>query len=89
MSVDIPRAQSTFRFCDSVMQFGSESHHWRENHQLTLRQPFGVVGCISPWNLPPTFSPGRSPALATGNCVVLSSMELTPMTAYLLLKGLY
>jgi aminomuconate-semialdehyde/2-hydroxymuconate-6-semialdehyde dehydrogenase len=51
----------------------------------TLRQPIGVVGCISPWNLPLyLFTWKIAPALASGNCVIAKPSELTPMTAYLL-----
>ena len=53
----------------------------------TLRQPLGVVGCISPWNLPLyLFSWKIAPALAAGCCVVAKPSEITPMTAYLLSK---
>ena len=53
----------------------------------TLRKPLGVVGCISPWNLPLyLFTWKIAPALATGNCVVAKPSEVTPMTAYLLSK---
>ena len=51
----------------------------------TLRNPIGVAGCISPWNLPLyLFTWKIAPALAAGNCVVAKPSELTPMTAYLL-----
>jgi aminomuconate-semialdehyde/2-hydroxymuconate-6-semialdehyde dehydrogenase len=51
----------------------------------TLRQPIGVAGCISPWNLPLyLFSWKIAPALASGNCVVAKPSEITPMTAYML-----
>ena len=50
----------------------------------TLRSPIGVVGCISPWNLPLyLFTWKIAPALAAGNCVVAKPSEITPMTAYL------
>jgi aminomuconate-semialdehyde/2-hydroxymuconate-6-semialdehyde dehydrogenase len=50
----------------------------------TLRTPIGVVGCISPWNLPLyLFTWKIAPALAAGNCVVAKPSEVTPMTAYL------
>ena len=56
----------------------------------TLRQPLGVAGCISPWNLPLyLFSWKIAPALASGNCVVAKPSEITPMTAYLLSKLCY
>ncbi|MCB0552386.1 MAG: aldehyde dehydrogenase [Phaeodactylibacter sp.] len=90
MSVDIPRAQANFRFfATAIVQFGSESHHMAgEAVNYTLRQPLGVVGCISPWNLPLyLFTWKIAPALATGNCVVAKPSELTPMTAYLLSKA--
>lgn len=86
-AVDIPRAVSNFRFYASAIQhFASESHHMPSvGINYTLRQPIGVVGCISPWNLPLyLFSWKIAPALATGNCVVAKPSEITPCTAYLL-----
>jgi aminomuconate-semialdehyde/2-hydroxymuconate-6-semialdehyde dehydrogenase len=51
----------------------------------TLRQPLGVVGCISPWNLPLyLFTWKIAPVLAAGNCVVGKPSEITPHTAALL-----
>jgi len=51
--VDIPRASSNFRFfATGLMHFASESHSMEDKAiNYTLRQPIGVVGCISPWNL--------------------------------------
>lgn len=86
-AVDIPRAVSNFRFYASAIQhFASESHHMPGvGINYTLRQPIGVVGCISPWNLPLyLFSWKIAPALATGNCVVAKPSEITPYTAFLL-----
>jgi aminomuconate-semialdehyde/2-hydroxymuconate-6-semialdehyde dehydrogenase len=55
---------------------------------FTLRHPIGVVGCISPWNLPLyLFTWKIAPALASGNCVVAKPSEVTPMTAYMLSKA--
>ncbi|MFN8297863.1 MAG: aldehyde dehydrogenase [Chitinophagales bacterium] len=88
-AVDIPRAVSNFRFFATALQhFASESHHMPGVAvNYTLRQPIGVVGCISPWNLPIyLFSWKIAPALATGNCVVAKPSEITPYTAYLLSK---
>jgi len=85
--VDIPRAASNFRFyATAAMQFSSEAHPMPGMAiNYTLRQPLGVVGCISPWNLPLyLFSWKIAPALATGNTVVAKPSEVTPMTAYLL-----
>ena len=51
----------------------------------TLRQPIGVVGCISPWNLPLyLFTWKIAPAIAAGNCVVAKPSEITPVTAAML-----
>ncbi|MGS2725110.1 aldehyde dehydrogenase [Psychroserpens sp. BH13MA-6] len=87
-SIDIPRAASNFRFFgNAITQFASESHEsvGQQAINYTLRQPIGVVGCISPWNLPLyLFTWKIAPALATGNCVVAKPSEVTPMTAYLL-----
>ena len=53
----------------------------------TLRQPVGVVGAISPWNLPLyLFTWKIAPALVAGNTVVAKPSEITPMTAFLLSK---
>ncbi len=86
--VDIPRAASNFRFFgNAITQFASESHESVGQNAInyTLRQPIGVVGCISPWNLPLyLFTWKIAPALAAGNCVVAKPSEITPMTAYLL-----
>ncbi|MEO6834279.1 MAG: aldehyde dehydrogenase, partial [Chitinophagaceae bacterium] len=85
--VDIPRASSNFRFfATGLMHTSTESHSMEDRAiNYTLRQPIGVVGCISPWNLPLyLFTWKIAPALAAGNCVVAKPSEVTPMTAYLL-----
>ncbi|HEX8564598.1 MAG TPA: aldehyde dehydrogenase [Pyrinomonadaceae bacterium] len=88
-SVDIPRAVSNFKFyATAAMHFASEAHETvGQAINYTLRHPLGVVGCISPWNLPLyLFSWKIAPALAAGCCVVAKPSEITPMTAYLLSK---
>jgi aminomuconate-semialdehyde/2-hydroxymuconate-6-semialdehyde dehydrogenase len=85
--VDIPRASSNFRFfATGLMHFATESHNMENGTvNYTLRQPIGVVGCISPWNLPLyLFTWKIVPAIAAGNCVVSKPSEVTPMTGYLL-----
>ena len=85
--VDIPRAATNFNFfATAILHFASESHAM-ENSVInyTLREPIGVAGCISPWNLPLyLFTWKIAPALAAGNTVVAKPSEVTPMTAYLL-----
>ena len=87
-AIDIPRASSNFQFfANAITQFSSETHESIGLNAInfTLRQPIGVVGCISPWNLPLyLFTWKIAPAIASGNCVVAKPSEVTPMTAYLL-----
>ena len=83
---EIPRAVSNLRFfAHAATQFASESHHGEAGLNYTLRQPLGVVGTISPWNLPLyLFTWKIAPALAAGNTVVAKPSEVTPATATML-----
>jgi len=85
--VDIPRARDNFHFfATGILHFASEAHPMEDSAiNYTTRTPIGVVGCISPWNLPLyLFTWKIAPAIAAGNCVVAKPSEITPMTAYLL-----
>jgi len=85
-SLDIPRAVANLRFfAAAATQFASESHAMGTDAiNYTLRQPLGVVACISPWNLPLyLFTWKIAPALAAGNSVVAKPSEITPYTAFL------
>ena len=85
--VDIPRAAANFHFYGTgILHYASHAHSMEETAiNYTLRQPVGVAGCISPWNLPLyLFSWKIAPALAAGCTVVAKPSEVTPMTAYLL-----
>ncbi len=86
--VDIPRAISNLEFfATEILHFSSESHAMEDAINYTLRQPIGVVGCISPWNLPLyLFTWKIAPALAAGNCVIAKPSEVTPMTAFMFSK---
>ena len=87
--VDIPRASANFRFfATGIIHFASESHTMEDKAvNYTLRQPVGIVGCISPWNLPLyLFTWKIAPAIAVGNCVLAKPSEVTPVTAFLLSK---
>ncbi len=89
-TVDIPRAVSNFKFyATAAMHSANEAHDNPTQGAInyTLRQPLGVVGCISPWNLPLyLFTWKIAPAIAAGCTVVAKPSEVTPMTAYLLSK---
>ena len=89
-TVDIPRAIANFRFyATAAMHTANESHDTVGQNAInyTLRQPLGVVGCISPWNLPLyLFTWKIAPAITAGCTVVAKPSEVTPMTAYMLSK---
>lgn len=85
--VDIPRAVSNLKFFATAIQhYASESHNMEgQGINYTLRKPIGIVGCISPWNLPLyLFTWKIAPAIAAGNCVIAKPSEVTPMTAFML-----
>jgi len=87
--VEIPRAVANFRFFATAIL-----HARTERFELdartashVLRQPRGVAGLISPWNLPLYLLSWKvAPALATGNTAVAKPSELSPLTAHLLLE---
>ncbi len=85
-SVDIPRGIANLRaFAKKATEFGGQTFEKENSKSYTLRQPFGVVSTISPWNLPfLLFTWKMAPALAAGNCVIAKPSEITPMTAYML-----
>ena len=88
-TVDIPRARDNFAFfATAILHEDSHFHDMgTRGFNYTLRQPIGVVGCISPWNLPLyLFTWKIAPALAAGNCVIAKPSEVTPMTAFLLAR---
>ncbi|MGH8234835.1 MAG: aldehyde dehydrogenase [Rhodanobacteraceae bacterium] len=84
LRVDIPRAVANLHFfAEAITQWPGESHVDARAINVTLRQPLGVVGCISPWNLPLyLFTWKIAPALAAGNTVVAKPSEITPFTAF-------
>lgn len=82
--MDIPRAVHNFRFFATAILHASDRSHMTDERALnyTLRQPLGVAGLISPWNLPLYLLTWKiAPALATGNTCVAKPSELTPLTA--------
>lgn len=87
--VDIPRCSYNLRFfADAITQFSGESYTTsRTILNYVEHEPLGVVGCISPWNLPLYSLTWKiAPALAAGNCVIAKPSEVTPLTAYLFSK---
>ena len=84
--VDIPRAIANFRFFAGAARHDSTGCHMMADAlNYTVRKPLGVVGLITPWNLPLyLLSWKAAPALAMGNVVVAKPSEMTPTTASLL-----
>jgi aminomuconate-semialdehyde/2-hydroxymuconate-6-semialdehyde dehydrogenase len=83
-TLDIPRAIANFRFFASAILHTSSEAHLTDATALnyTLRQPLGVVGLISPWNLPLYLLSWKiAPAIAVGNTCVAKPSEMTPLTA--------
>jgi len=86
-AVDIPRAATNLRyFANFVMGFKEDVHSAHPSVlDVAMRDPLGVVVCISPWNLPLYLLTWKvAPALAAGNCVIAKPSEITPYTAHLL-----
>lgn len=89
--LDVPRAAANFRaFADLIVSAGVESFQTETPDGKTalnyaVRKPLGVVGIITPWNLPLLLLTWKvAPALACGNAVVAKPSEETPATATLL-----
>jgi aminomuconate-semialdehyde/2-hydroxymuconate-6-semialdehyde dehydrogenase len=90
-SMDIPRAVENFRFFAGAILHQQEKAFQTSPEVLnyTRREPMGVAGLISPWNLPLYLLTWKiAPALAAGNTAVAKPSELTPATAFLLAEVL-
>jgi aminomuconate-semialdehyde/2-hydroxymuconate-6-semialdehyde dehydrogenase len=86
-TLDIPRAVLNFRFFATAILHTENEAHVTDGvaFNYTLRQPRGIAGLISPWNLPLYLLSWKiAPALAVGNTAIAKPSELTPMTAFLL-----
>jgi aminomuconate-semialdehyde/2-hydroxymuconate-6-semialdehyde dehydrogenase len=84
---DIPRSAFNFQFfADFAPSYVEETFSSAENERhIAVREPLGVCGLITPWNLPLYLATWKiAPALAMGNTIVLKPAEWTPYTAYLL-----
>jgi aminomuconate-semialdehyde/2-hydroxymuconate-6-semialdehyde dehydrogenase len=93
--LDVPRAAANFRvFADAVKMAGMECFQTETPEgtsalNYAVRKPLGVVGIITPWNLPLLLATWKiAPALACGNAVVVKPSEETPATATLLAEAM-
>lgn len=89
--IDIPRGAGNFRvFADLMKSAGTDCFEMdtpdgKGALNYSVRIPHGVVGVISPWNLPLLLMTWKvAPALASGNTVIVKPSEETPATATLL-----
>ena len=82
-AMDIPRAVANFRFfAGAILHESTQCTHMADAVNYTHRTPVGVVGLITPWNLPLYLLTWKvAPALAMGNTIVAKPSEITPMTA--------
>ena len=87
-SLDIPRSIKNLKFFATIAnELKPESFNQEKVKSHILREPLGIVGTISPWNLPLyLFTWKIAPALVMGNCVIAKPSEITPYTAYLFSK---
>ncbi len=93
--LDVPRAAANFRtFADLIKTAGLESFQTetpdgKSALNYAVRKPLGVIGIITPWNLPLLLLTWKvAPALACGNTVVVKPSEETPATATLLAEAM-
>ena len=57
-------------------------------NSLVIKEPFGVIGCVTPWNYPLHQVVCKiAPALAAGCTVVLKPAELAPLSAFMLAEA--
>jgi len=94
--LDVPRAAANFRvFADAIRMAGLESFQTetpdgRSALNYAVRKPLGVIGIVTPWNLPLLLLTWKvAPALACGNTVVVKPSEETPATATLLAEAMH
>jgi len=85
-NVDAARSVYNFRF---FAAFGREQKQeifeMDDATNFVLRKPIGVVGLISPWNLPLYLMTWKiAPALLMGNAIIAKPSEITPLTAHYL-----
>lgn len=88
--VDAARSISNFRFfAQHALQQTENKFTMADATNYVIRKPVGVVGLITPWNLPLYLLSWKvAPALVMGNTIVAKPSEMTPLTANLLAQTL-
>ncbi len=81
---DVARSAANFHFFADLAGHQLSTSHLADNgaQHTSVREPIGLVGLITPWNLPLYLATWKlAPALAQGNTVLLKPAELTPLSA--------
>ena len=88
--VDASRSIANFEFfAEHAEKLVDEEYEMADATNYVIRKPVGVVGLITPWNLPLYLLTWKiAPALVMGNTIVAKPSELTPLTANLLCEVL-
>jgi aldehyde dehydrogenase len=89
MAADLPLAVDHFRYFAGVIRAeeGEASELDSNTISLNIREPYGVVGQIIPWNFPLLMATWKiAPALAAGNCTVVKPAEQTPASIMVLME---
>ena len=88
LNVDASRSVNNFRFfADFGRTLESQEFKMDDATNYVVRKPVGVVGLISPWNLPLYLLSWKiAPALLMGNTIIAKPSEITPLTAHFLGK---
>ena len=88
LNVDASRSVNNFRFfADFGRKLESQEFKMDDATNYVVRKPVGVVGLISPWNLPLYLLSWKiAPALLMGNTIIAKPSEITPLTAHFLGK---
>lgn len=86
LNIDAERSINNFRF---FAKFGrtmkEETFEMKDAMNYVMRKPIGIVGLISPWNLPLYLLSWKiAPALLMGNSIIAKPSEITPLTAHFL-----
>jgi gamma-glutamyl-gamma-aminobutyraldehyde dehydrogenase len=89
LNIDLPCSIQTFQyFAETIDKVeGVVTSTDRNALHMIVREPLGVVACVTPWNFPLMMAAWKvAPALAAGNSVILKPAEQTPLSALLLAK---
>ena len=85
IEADIPACIETIHFFGECIDkiTGSITATEYDVMSTVIREPIGVVGCISPWNYPLLMALWKiCPSLAAGNSTILKPAEQTPLSCY-------